>query len=199
MPAVEIPTGVGFCMAVRRACIDQIGPFDQARFGRGYGEENDFCLRATATGWRHVAATGLFVCHRGGSSFGDERKTLVEAAQSIIEILHPGYAAMVGCFIRDDPLEPARRALDVARIRADRRRKRLTFERFGPAEAQTPRERGVLEILLVPDLPSVPNSTGWCPRASARCPICCGPRTKADSLAGLLVDLGILGLRRRRR
>lgn len=171
MPAVEIPTGVGFCMAVRRACIDQIGAFEQERFGRGYGEENDFCLRATAAGWRHVAATGLFVWHRGGSSFGDERETLVEAAQSIIETLHPGYAAMVGRFIRDDPLEPARRALDIARIRADPRRKRLSFERFGPAEAQTPRERDVLEVLLVPDLPPMPGSTGWWPRASARCPI----------------------------
>ena len=38
----ELPTAVGFCMAVTRASIEKIGLFDQALFGRGYGEENDF-------------------------------------------------------------------------------------------------------------------------------------------------------------
>ena len=37
----DLPTGVGFCMYVRRALLDAIGPFDLA-FGKGYGEENDF-------------------------------------------------------------------------------------------------------------------------------------------------------------
>ncbi len=194
MPVVEVPTGVGFCMAVRRACLDQIGAFDEELFGRGYGEENDFCFRATAAGWRHVGATGLFVWHRGGASFGDERKTLVEAAQSTIETLHPGYAATVGRFIRDDPLAAARRALDVARVRADSRRKRLSFESFGPAEVETPGERDVLDILLVPDLPPyagqyrlVPQGLGAVPNLPR-----CGPTTTPDSLAALLSDLGIV-------
>lgn len=193
LPVVEIPTGVGFCMAVSRACLDQIGAFDRQRFGRGYGEENDFCLRATAAGWRHVAATRLFVWHRGGTSFGDERETLVEAAQSTIERLHPGYAAMVGRFIKDDPLEPARRALDVARIRADPRRKRLNFERLGAAEVDPPDERDVLDILLVPDLPPYAGQYRLLPKGLGAFPNLprCGPSTSADSLAGLLDVLGI--------
>lgn len=193
-PVVEIPTGVGFCMAVRRACLDQIGDFDQQRFGRGYGEENDFCLRATAAGWRHVAATGLFVWHRGGASFGEERAKLVDAAQATIETLHPGYAAAVGRFIQDDPLEPARRALDVARIRADPRPKRLSFERVGLANTATPDGRDVLEIVLVPDIPPyagqyrlVPQGLGAVPNLPR-----CGPATTADGLAALLNDLGIV-------
>lgn len=103
-PPVEIPTGVGFCMAVRRACLDQVGALDQERFGRGYGKENDFCLRAAAAGWRNMAATSLFVWHRGGTSFGEERDALVEAAQATIETLHLGYAAAVERFIRGDSL-----------------------------------------------------------------------------------------------
>src|SRR5439155_2396270 len=45
--AIDIPTAVGFCVYIRRDCLDQVGPFDAERFGRGYGEENDFCLRAS--------------------------------------------------------------------------------------------------------------------------------------------------------
>jgi len=194
MSVVEIPTGVGFCMAVRRACLDQIGAFDQERFGRGYGEENDFCLRATAAGWRHVAATGLFVWHRGGTSFGEEREALVEAAQATIETLHPGYAATVRRFIQDDPLHPARRALDVARIRADPRRKRLSLERMGLAGIAGPDGHDVLEIVLVPDIPPyagqyrlVPQGLGAVPNLPR-----CRPTMKADSLAALLSDLGIV-------
>ncbi len=147
-PFVEVPTGVGFCMAVRRACLDQIGAFDGERFGRGYGEENDFCLRATAAGWRHLAAPGLFVWHRGGASFGVEREALIAAAQATIERLHPGYAAAVGQFIRRDPLSAARQALDMARIAADPRPKRL---RLGIIRSPIP--SGVLEIVMTRDLP----------------------------------------------
>jgi len=53
---VDLPTGVGFCMFVRRALLDAIGGFDLERFGRGYGEEIDLCLRGEAGGWRNVAA-----------------------------------------------------------------------------------------------------------------------------------------------
>ena len=45
----EIPTAVGFCMYVTRRCIDAIGPFDEERYGTGYGEEVDFCMRASRT------------------------------------------------------------------------------------------------------------------------------------------------------
>lgn len=44
----ELPTAVGFCMYIPRACLQETGYFDEETFGRGYGEENDFCLRALA-------------------------------------------------------------------------------------------------------------------------------------------------------
>ena len=68
--AIDIPVGVGFCMYIRRACLDAVGLFRAELFAQGYGEENDFCLRARHLGWRHVAATGVFVAHLGGQSFG---------------------------------------------------------------------------------------------------------------------------------
>ena len=57
-------------MAVRRAAAESLGFFDEAAFGRGYGEENDFCRRAALAGWRNVLCEDAFVVHRGGQSFG---------------------------------------------------------------------------------------------------------------------------------
>src|SRR3546814_11876110 len=48
---VEVPTGNGFCLYIKRDLIDAIGLFDEASFPEGYGEENDFCMRALAAGW----------------------------------------------------------------------------------------------------------------------------------------------------
>ena len=48
----DIPVGVGFCLYVRRDCLDDVGMLDAVIFGKGYGEETDFCLRA-----RLVAST----------------------------------------------------------------------------------------------------------------------------------------------
>ena len=67
---VEIPVGVGFCLYIRRDCLDAVGLLRADVFAQGYGEENDFCLRARHLGWRHVAVPGLFVGHVGGGSFG---------------------------------------------------------------------------------------------------------------------------------
>ncbi|HEY2818640.1 MAG TPA: glycosyltransferase, partial [Casimicrobiaceae bacterium] len=61
----DLPTGVGFCLFIRRTLIDAVGVFDPA-FGIGYGEENDLCLRAARNGWRNVLADDAFVVHIGG-------------------------------------------------------------------------------------------------------------------------------------
>src|SRR3712207_8814600 len=49
--ALPISTGNGFCMYIRRDCLDAVGMLDEEAFPRGYGEENDFCMRATRDGW----------------------------------------------------------------------------------------------------------------------------------------------------
>jgi GT2 family glycosyltransferase len=69
---VELPTGRGFCLFLRRDCLDEIGLFDLEAFGRGYGEETDFCLRALAAGWHHFLACDTYVQHTGEVSFGDD-------------------------------------------------------------------------------------------------------------------------------
>ncbi|MFO1493637.1 MAG: glycosyltransferase [Lysobacterales bacterium] len=105
---IDLPTAVGFCMLIRRATLDAIGDFDQATFGRGYGEENDFCLRAAGHGWRNVIATDAYVVHAGGGSFAP--LGLKPGGDNLQRLLarYPGYNAQVAAFIAADPLAPIR-------------------------------------------------------------------------------------------
>ncbi|AHJ61946.1 dTDP-rhamnosyl transferase rfbF [Granulibacter bethesdensis] len=115
---IDIPVAVGFCMYIRRDCLGEVGVFRDDVFAQGYGEENDFCLRARALGWRHVVATGAFVAHVGGGSFGEGRSRLAARNESILSALHPGYHGMVAAWRARNPLHASRRAMDGLRFRA---------------------------------------------------------------------------------
>ncbi len=111
-----IPTGVGFCLYIRRALIDAIGAFDPA-FGLGYGEENDFCMRAVAAGFQNVLCDDAFVVHSGGSSFGNARVDLAQRNMALLLSRHPRYLDLVRDYIDADPLRPLR-VLAAARYRS---------------------------------------------------------------------------------
>lgn len=111
--AVDLPTGVGFCMALSRHWLDRFPRLDPA-FGRGYGEEVDWCRKTARAGARHVAVPDLFVEHRGGGSFGAEKRERVAVANAMISRRYPGYDAEVEAFFRKDPLRTPRLALAIA-------------------------------------------------------------------------------------
>jgi GT2 family glycosyltransferase/glycosyltransferase involved in cell wall biosynthesis len=114
---VSIPTAVGFCMYIRRDCLTEVGPFREEIFGQGYGEENDFCLRATYKGWGHVLAADVFVYHAGETSFGTEAEQRRKAAVESLERLYPEYGRMIADHQRSDPARPYRIAVSAWRIR----------------------------------------------------------------------------------
>ena len=118
----DIPTGVGFCLYLRRDCLEETGLFREDCFAQGYGEENDLCLRARHLGWRSVAALSVFVAHVGGQSFGAARRHLVRRNLVVLNRLHPGYDALIAAHIAADPLAPARRRMDALRWAAGRSR-----------------------------------------------------------------------------
>jgi GT2 family glycosyltransferase/glycosyltransferase involved in cell wall biosynthesis len=118
----DIPVGVGFCLYLRRDCLDATGPLRDDVFAQGYGEEVDFCLRARHLGWRHVAATGVFVAHVGGQSFGVARRFLLKRNQAVLNRLHPGFDALAAGWDARGGLAAPRRRLDEARWRAARPR-----------------------------------------------------------------------------
>lgn len=86
----RITVAVGFCMYIKRRVIDDIGIFDMEAFGRGYGEENDFCNRAEQAGYHHVMCDDTFVYHKGTASFDTaEKQALLEAHTAILEERYP--------------------------------------------------------------------------------------------------------------
>jgi GT2 family glycosyltransferase len=104
----EIPTAVGFCMYITRNSIDTIGYFDEETFGHGYGEENDFSMRARAAGLRNVLCDNAWVGHVGNQSFGP--KGLRPDNQSMQRLLekHAGYREIIDNYIAADPLQERR-------------------------------------------------------------------------------------------
>jgi GT2 family glycosyltransferase/glycosyltransferase involved in cell wall biosynthesis len=118
--AVEVPTAVGFCMYIRRACLDQVGMFDDKTFGAGYGEENEFCMRARRLGWKHLHCGDTFVFHSGAASFGLEKDMRVHAALEKLNAIHPQYKALVQRHIADDPAAGMRLAARIAITKRNR-------------------------------------------------------------------------------
>ena len=114
---VPIPTAVGFAMYIRRDCLQETGAFNTEAFGTGYGEENDFCMRATRLGWHHVLAADVFVRHIGSVSFQEQADSRRAAAQDTLRRLHPEYESLVARHVRRDPAKPYRFAASAWRLR----------------------------------------------------------------------------------
>jgi GT2 family glycosyltransferase/glycosyltransferase involved in cell wall biosynthesis len=114
--SVNIPTAVGFCMYIRRECLDSVGPFDEEAFGRGYGEENDFCLRATEAGWKHILACDVFVYHRGEVSFGHHSREREDGLAALVQ-KYPYYMQTIQRFIAQKRTQAAQFCITAALFR----------------------------------------------------------------------------------
>ncbi|MGQ9811819.1 MAG: glycosyltransferase [Dissulfurimicrobium sp.] len=114
---VDIPTGVGFCMYIKRSCLKDVGMFDVESFGKGYGEENDFCMRASKAGWRHVLCGDVFVYHKGSVSFSTTKDDLLKKGTEMLLKLHPEYLDIIRRHIELDPAKDLRAAIDAARAK----------------------------------------------------------------------------------
>jgi GT2 family glycosyltransferase len=113
---VEAPTGVGFCMYVRRTALREVGWLDDRRFGRGYGEENDLCQRLIRRGWTNVIACDVYVRHVGSVSFRSEASERTAKALRTLARLYPDYESQIARHIDADPAWKFRARLDLARL-----------------------------------------------------------------------------------
>lgn len=112
-----VPTGNVFCMYVRRDCLDATGVLDEEAFPRGYGVENDFCMRAGRLGWSHVIDGATLIGHARSASFGDTSSDLARSARQVIDERYPEYSAAIGAFLRSEGVRAAReRVRDVRAV-----------------------------------------------------------------------------------
>lgn len=108
---IEVPTGNGFCMFIRREVFEQVGLFDEELFPKGYGEENDFCMRAIAAGWRNFISPYCFIYHERTKSFGDKKPKLVEEGMKVLTRKYPSYQRKVRDAFAGEPIKALRKAV----------------------------------------------------------------------------------------
>ena len=70
----RVPLISGFCLMIRNVVPQTIGYMDEENFPRGYGEENDYCFRASDAGFGLMVATNAYVYHSKSKSYGHENR-----------------------------------------------------------------------------------------------------------------------------
>lgn len=100
----RISVAVGFCMYIKREVLDNIGYFDAETFGKGYGEENDFCHRAEKQGYIHLMCDDTFIYHKGTASFeSEEKQKLLVEHEKILRQRHEAYVLQNGRYCEKNP------------------------------------------------------------------------------------------------
>lgn len=115
--SVPVPLTFGPCVYLRRECVTAVGAFDGGPLGSDYGVEQDFCLRATGAGFRHVLAADVFVGHGRTQAFDPtEQQELAARAERALDKLFPQYPPLRADFIKSDTSRPFRRRVDLLRL-----------------------------------------------------------------------------------
>jgi GT2 family glycosyltransferase/glycosyltransferase involved in cell wall biosynthesis len=143
----EVITGVGFCMYVTRLSLDLCGFLDEDTFGRGYGEEVDFCLRASRVGLRHLVDDATFVYHRGGVSFGEGQSEGWTRSSAILDGRYPFFRPSNTRERVNDPLGVAFAALELALHERDPRRPHVLHITHSRLDATGGTEKYVAALL----------------------------------------------------
>jgi len=85
----NVPSVNGFCYVIKRNVIDEIGTLDEEYFPTGYGEEDDFSIRARKAGFTIRVADDTYVFHAKSKSYTQEvRKVLTVGGRKSLDKKH---------------------------------------------------------------------------------------------------------------
>jgi len=137
----RLPFLNGFCLLIKRNLIENIGYFDEETFGAGYGEENDYCLRATRAGFELSIADDVYIYHAQSKSYSHERrKQLADRAYQALVLKH-------GQTIIDEGVKICRES---AQMNAIRSRAKYLLERWNFIEQGQYRWKGKKIAFVLP-------------------------------------------------
>lgn len=97
---VEIDSGIGACLLVRKKTIDAVGMLDERYFF--FFEETDWAYRMRAAGWKIFHVPGAFIYHFQGQSIGRDIRSRLEFYRSRYQFFrkwHGRHFLLVGLVI----------------------------------------------------------------------------------------------------
>lgn len=100
----DLPTGHGFCLYIKREVLNKIGYFDEETFGKGYGEENDFCFRCLDIGYRNILCDNVYIYHKESQSFSDSKIALMKSGGEKLRARYPEYTKRLDDWCRSFPI-----------------------------------------------------------------------------------------------
>jgi GT2 family glycosyltransferase len=102
----QMPLLNGFCLLIKRGLMEEIGHFDEEGFGAGYGEEDDYVLRARKAGWEAALADNVYIYHAQSRSYSNERRQqLTQRAAAALHEKHGPHRITQGvAFCRHSPV-----------------------------------------------------------------------------------------------
>lgn len=83
---VEIDSGIGACLMVRKKTIDNLGMLDERYFF--FFEETDWAYRMRAAGWKIFHVPGACIYHLQGQSIGRDVRSRIEFYRSRYQFFH---------------------------------------------------------------------------------------------------------------
>ncbi|NLF26012.1 MAG: glycosyltransferase [Deltaproteobacteria bacterium] len=105
----RLPLLNGFCLALKREVIETLGGFDEESFPNGYGEENDYCLRAAQAGFTLALCDNLYIYHAKSKSYSHKkRRKLAEAGHAVLTSKYPMLESYVSVLREQPDLERLR-------------------------------------------------------------------------------------------
>lgn len=111
---IDVPTGNGFCLYIKREALKDIGDFDIEKYPRGYGEENDFCMRAVAQGWSNVVDAKTYIYHKRSASFKESKVALIKASVAQVKKTYPNYEGAINAIGQSSLMKNAREKAAIA-------------------------------------------------------------------------------------
>lgn len=96
----EVVTNNGYVLYVARQALEKAGLLDGSIFGKGYGEESDFCLRASKIGLINICSFIACGFHYSAGSFGSRKTELKKLNSGYIRAMYPGYLSDLGNYER---------------------------------------------------------------------------------------------------